>query len=200
MAETAAKLRRESGYAACPNSKKGRPSLSHGTVDLIRQFYESSEYSRIMPGKKDCISVSVNGKKEMVQKILLLCDLKELHAKFCTKYPDTLISRSKFSKLRPLHCVPVSCSGSHNVCVCKIHQNLKLKYQGLNSTLQGVGVTCSISGIADEMRCPDPNDACNMLICESCPGFSPIVNNLRHIFAGKHVEEVNFTQWSCTDR
>ena len=50
----------------------------------IVSFYEDDEISRIMPGKKDYVSIGRNIHK---QKRLLLANLKELHSIFKLKYP-----------------------------------------------------------------------------------------------------------------
>ena len=41
-------------------------------------FYKSGIVSRVCPGKKDCVSVKIDGVKEHNQKCLLLGKLKEL--------------------------------------------------------------------------------------------------------------------------
>ena len=40
------------------------------------------------------------------------------------------IGFSKFPELRPQHCVLAGASGTHAVCVCTIHQNVKLMMIG----------------------------------------------------------------------
>ena len=45
--------------------------------------YLSDEISRVMPGRKDCVSVmTAEGKREQRQKRLLLCSLKEAYEHF----------------------------------------------------------------------------------------------------------------------
>ena len=44
------------GILATPNRKLGHP-LAPKTADLVCGFYESDDVSRIMPGKKDFVSV-----------------------------------------------------------------------------------------------------------------------------------------------
>ena len=163
MAETKLKIHRSSGFCAAPNRKIGS-SLANLIVEKVQKFYELDENSRVMPGKKDCISVMINGKKERVQKRLLLCKLRELHGKFLLKYPDIKISLAKFTKLRAASCVVVGYSGDQNECVCNSHQNMKLKIHGLNLALQGTGQTYFISDLTKQMTCLDPNNLCNLLI------------------------------------
>ena len=43
-----------------------------------------------------------------------------------TKYPGIKIGFSMFCKRRPKWCITTNSSGSHNVCVCTHHQNVKL--------------------------------------------------------------------------
>ena len=77
----------------------------------------------LLPGSKDVVSV---GYKIHQQKRLLLCNLKELFIEFRNIYSYIKISFSKFCSLQPKWCVLLGSSGSHEVCVCKIHQNAKL--------------------------------------------------------------------------
>ncbi|KAG1698830.1 U11/U12 small nuclear ribonucleoprotein [Nymphon striatum] len=65
--------------------RKPRTGLSDVTVQMVQAFYENDEYSRLMPGKKDFVSI---GRNVHQQKRLLLCNLKELHAAFMEKHPD----------------------------------------------------------------------------------------------------------------
>ena len=56
MARCAKKLVAEKGILSTPNPKHAR-CLSVATEDLIKAFYHSDDISRIMPGKKDFVSV-----------------------------------------------------------------------------------------------------------------------------------------------
>jgi len=80
-----------------------------------------------MPGKKDFVSVKKEGdKREHFQKRLVLSDLKQVYRVFKEKFPNHKIGFSKFAELRPKHCVLAGASSAHSVCVCTIHQNVKL--------------------------------------------------------------------------
>lgn len=77
------KLVKENGILPEANKKKPGYSISRETVHAVLSFYENDEYSRMCPGKKDCVSVrNSDGKKELKQKRLILCNLKELFALF----------------------------------------------------------------------------------------------------------------------
>lgn len=84
-----------------------------------------------MPGKKDFISIrNDDGIKVHTQKRLVLCNLKELYKIFNSRYPERKIGFSSFASLRPKYCILAGGSGTHTVCVCSIHQNIKLMILG----------------------------------------------------------------------
>ena len=61
-----------------------------------------------------------------VQKQLVLSNLREVYHEFKETFPDRKIEFSKFAESRPKHCILAGNSGIHAVCVCTIHQNVKL--------------------------------------------------------------------------
>ena len=83
-----------------------------------------------MPGKKDFVSVIDQGERKHLQKQLVLCNLKEAHQRFKEQNPDTKVGFSKFADLRPKQCVLAGGAGTHLVCVCTIHQNVKPMFAG----------------------------------------------------------------------
>ena len=96
-------------------------------VKCIFDFYQSDEYSRCCPGKKESVPVSTDGLKCHKQKRLLLITLKEHHLVFLN-ITGHKIGISKFCQLQPKWVTVDSSSGVHSVCVCEIHQNAKLLY------------------------------------------------------------------------
>ena len=74
---------------------------------------------------KDCKTVVENGVKTRAQKRLLLFNLNDLHVQFKIEYPEILIGLSEFEDLSPRECILAGESGAHNVCVCKMHQNVE---------------------------------------------------------------------------
>ena len=83
-----------------------------------------------MPGKKDFVSIREGDHRVHVQKRLILGNLKEGYQQFKEKYPMEKVGFSKFAELRPRNCVLAGTSGTHTVCVCIIHQNVKLMMVG----------------------------------------------------------------------
>ena len=67
MARKSKDLVKEKGVLSHPGPKPG-PSLPQETVDVVHAFYEYDNISRVMPGKKDFVSVKQNGKRVHVQK------------------------------------------------------------------------------------------------------------------------------------
>ena len=77
MARQAKKLVLEKGILSSPNPKPGK-ALPDRTQQLVLEVYLGDEISRMLPGRKDCVSVvTAEGKRVSQQKRLLLCNLKE---------------------------------------------------------------------------------------------------------------------------
>ena len=74
--------------------------------------------------------------RKHIQKRIVLSDLKEVYQLFSEKYPNIRIGFSKFAELHPKECVFAGASGTHCVCVCTIHQNVKLMIVGSHMDLQ----------------------------------------------------------------
>ena len=77
-----------------------RDGLSIETKQLITKFYESTEVSCLLPGKKDCVSVKlIDGTKTRVQKRLLLSNLSEIYVHFKEENPNVSVGFSTFATL-----------------------------------------------------------------------------------------------------
>lgn len=122
----AQKLFKTKGFLAEPEPRCEK-KLSPETLELVKQFYQSNEHSRIWPGMKDVVSIRKNVYE---RKRLILCNLRELYLNFKSEYPNKKIGLSKFCSLRPKWCVLAGASGTHLVCVCTIHQNVILLIHG----------------------------------------------------------------------
>ena len=119
-------------------------TLPDETIDKVKQIYENDLVSRQMGGKKDCVSMIVNGVKQKVQKQMLLCTEYEAFLKFSEDNPDVEIASSKFAEHKTKNVVlPVS-SGTPSVCVCIYHQNPKLML--VNSQITSKQVFKKIAG------------------------------------------------------
>ncbi len=81
MATQAKHLAIEKGILTTPNPKL-RKVLEPDTAASVRNFYYKEDVSRMMPGKKDCVTILENGEKKKVQKRLVLGNLKEIYLQF----------------------------------------------------------------------------------------------------------------------
>jgi len=197
MVKQARKLAQKKGICEMPNPQKGK-KIPETTVELVRKFYQDDQYSRLMPGKKDCISL---GKNVYEQKRLILCNLDELYAVFKEVYPDVKVGFSKFCYLRPKWCVIAGSSGTHAICVCVIHQNPELLVQALD-------IDKSVHDLMALMVCNRSNRNCSLGQCETCPGeaelrtyFQKHFETLEESDSDDYLDEtIQFYQWVTTDR
>ena len=82
MVKEARKLKLEDGILFEPPTKCER-KITNDTVEIIKKYYENEEIFRILPGKKDFVSIKVDNHCVLKQKRLLLMNLNELYANFC---------------------------------------------------------------------------------------------------------------------
>ena len=200
MARKGKKLQIE-GIASHAKPKTGRP-LSDSLIGDVKIFFLSEDASRVMPGAKDCISVYKDGKRYQEQKHLLLNNLSELHKQFLTNHPQHKISLSKFKKLRPRQCIMADKKGTHNVCVCKIHENVRLKVQGLKQELKNctTDFPYSYHDLLNQIVCKNAKPECYLRTCQKCPGVSVVRNNLHSILVKHNISQIRFSEWVNTDR
>lgn len=91
----------------------------------------------------------------------MLCSVNEAHKFFKESHPDHPVGRSKFADLRPEQCILPGASGSHTICVCVVHQNVKLLLKGLNlEALDDSGERWDYKDILKRMVCSAPTEFC----------------------------------------
>lgn len=170
MASRAKKLKKNGGYASKPPRKKGK-KLPDEVVNKVRDYYHSEDVSRIQPGMNDCKSVSQNGSKTLEQKRLILFNIKELYSKFKEENPELKISLSSFHKLKPQECIPAGKNSTHNVCVCKTHQNFKMKINRMKMELIKVDInlTEDYHDFIKNSVYASPTPHCYFSNCQKCP-------------------------------
>ena len=202
MATQAKHLSFEKGILATPNPKTGK-KLPENVTAAVEMFYRQDDISRVMPGKKDCLSILRDGNKTLFQKRLVLGNLKEIYQTFKSQHPSMKISFSKFAMLRPKECVLAGASGTHSVCVCTIHNNVKLMMNGsmMASVTANEEVPVSHYGHAlAKMMCNPSLPKCHLGECPCCPGKQPLREMLLKCYEESDVDEVEFKQWTSTDR
>ena len=217
MARAVKKLVKEKGVFSSPNPRPGRP-LSDSMIKEITNFYASDEISRLMPGKKDCVSVIVEGKREKIQKRLILCNLKECYEKF-KEQCGIKIGFSKFASLRPKNIILPGGSGTHSVCVCAIHQNVKLMLEGSKigslpefRSLIGDGFDGNVTyqHLIAQLTCNPPQPNCFLGRCEQCSvkiegknitvKSEELGSKLKNIFDELAIDTVTYKSWVTVDR
>ncbi|KAE8740460.1 hypothetical protein FOCC_FOCC014027 [Frankliniella occidentalis] len=201
------KLREDYGILSEP-APVHRKKISQETRLAVQEYYERDDVSRMMPGKKDCVSVARNVHK---QKRLLLLNLNELYQQFL-KDTELKIGLSFFCSLKPKWCVYAGAAGTHNVCVCLIHQNLKLLLHSLPGNID-------FKSMIDELVCDKDSRVCRLRLCSQCPNHEQIMDVLtQKILTYLEIiptaedtdteEEINavmndvveYQQWVSTDR
>ena len=115
-------VKAKDGVLAIP-TRATRKGIANDVVSLVHGFYQDDEFARLLPGFKDVVSVGYKIHQQI--KMPFVIQFKRA-IKFTNIYSNIKISFSKFCSLQPKWCVLLGLSGSHAVCVCKIHQNAKL--------------------------------------------------------------------------
>lgn len=156
-----------------------------------------------MPGKKDFVSVMVKGERKHLKKILVLCNLKEAYATFKDKYPETKRGFSKFAELRPKQCVLGGSCGTHSVCVCTTHQNMKLMLIASKIEQLTEGSDLPLKTVKDcvtQIQCNPPTVECCLGECQLCGNEEELRNRLETLYDEDCLDEITFKRWTHTHR
>lgn len=202
MASVARNLFNEHGCMADPNPKYGK-RLAQDVADKITSFYLSEDVSRIMPGRKDFVSIILDGTRQHIQKQLVLCNLMEAYQLFKERYPEIKIGFSKFAELRPKQCILAGCAGTHSVCVCTIHQNMKLLHHGAHFDKLFENADYNINHPRDWLKiiqCNPPNVECRIGSCKNCGDFTHIRTIIQNVFDNHQIDYIEYKKWTTTDR
>lgn len=89
-----------------PKKSKG---IAQDVKKAVMEFYCDDEYTRLLPGQKDRVSI---GNKVYEQKRLILVTLQELYHLLKDKHPGMKIGKSLFRMLRPKWCKSARSSGT----------------------------------------------------------------------------------------
>lgn len=200
--EKARALKKSEGILAMPTPKIGK-RLSNSTVEKVVEFYENDINSRIMPNKKDTVSIKIDNKRKKVQKRLLLCDIKILHTQFKEQNPEAAVGLSKFAELRPKWCVLAGSKGTHSVCVCVIHENFKSMFNAVDFPAITKDLQNPLTRYKDcfqILTCRNAKPACYLRSCSSCYGVDKLSELLVESLNTQTFTEVIFSTWQSTDR
>lgn len=107
------------------------------------------------------------------------------------------------ASLRPKYCVLEGTSGTHSVCVCSIHENVKLLIDGANSksiTADSERPLKNYKDCLDCMVCHEKTSKCFLSLCDRCPGVTNVIEQLEESFEQKYIENITYKQWVTTER
>ena len=136
------------------------------------------------------------------QKRLVVSNLKEAYQLFKDKFPTKSIIFSKFDELRPKHCILVGASGTHAMCVCTIHHNVKLMMVGAkipDIILDSVALKTYDHCFA-HIICNPPSPDCYLSNCSSCPGIDQFREQLMNAMENNLIDMVTYKEWVSVDR
>ena len=85
--------------------KERSDKCSPETIQKVTQFYLDEKNSKILPGKKDWVSVKTSNGRVKMRKRFLLSNIGESHLQFVEENGN-IISKDMFRKLRPPNVVP----------------------------------------------------------------------------------------------
>lgn len=202
LAKRSKELRASKGILGHTTVESAR-KLPEDTIKKVLDFYVNDSNSRIMPGKKDVVSVKGDEGRCLIQKRLLLMDLRGLYLTYKESHSDFPLSFSKFAQLRPKYCVLAGSSGTHSMCVCTIHQNCKLLLDAVHIEKLTQDSQNPIKGYKDclkEITCVNPNEQCNLGECNRCPDIETFLQFLQELMEKQDIFQVKFSTWTGTDR
>ncbi|KAJ8670827.1 hypothetical protein QAD02_002086 [Eretmocerus hayati] len=176
-------------------------NLSDETARSVEEFYQDDRNSRIISGMKDVVCLKdKNGQKVYAQKRLVLSTLRELYISFKDSHPEIKIGFSKFAQFRPKHCVWAGSSGTHTVCMCIYHQNVKLILEGMDVSKLTSEKVNDYKECISLIVCEKLSNECFLSQCLHCPGVEPLKNLLLESFNQKEIDQVQFQFRLSTDR
>lgn len=178
-----------------PHVSKGK-IITREVKKLVQDFFQQDEISRMCPGKKDYLRIRNidSGKKEAIQKRLILMNLKEAYTIYKNDISNPVIGFSTFARLRPKFCVLAGASGTHTVCVCTYHQNAKLQVFALGLC------DYNYKTLMEKTVCDLSNRNCMLHLCNLCPRETGVREFLSSIESLQQMENINYKQWVTVDR
>lgn len=105
--------------------------LSNEITSVVLKFYNDDRYSSVMPGKKDSVSTHDNNGVNLHSKKIDFDELKRVAPTFSRGASQRYHWIFQFCHVTP----KALCFGriewhTHCVCVCSVHQNIKLMILG----------------------------------------------------------------------
>lgn len=202
QARNAKNLKEKAGVLGETTTRASR-SLPLSIVNSVKNFYCNDDNSKIMAGKKQFKTVIVGNERISVQKRLLLFDLRELYASYKQLHPNDKVGFSTFCKLRPENIILPGANGTHSVCVCTKHENIKMMLDAINVkdlTKNWENPVKDYKDCLGMITCNNPTNACYFNECELCPDIQDFHDKILESMQEANIFEVNYAYWTSTDR
>jgi hypothetical protein len=91
----------------------------------VKQFYVADETGKSMQEKKIMFLLTPKARRFIFGNDRYCANPKEAYLSFKELNPEKFLGFSYPAELQPRHCLLSAASGTHVVCVCTIHQNVK---------------------------------------------------------------------------
>lgn len=158
--------------------------------DSIVNFYLDEKNTIMTSGMKECLKIKINGEPSIaVQKRILIHDLPDLYKDWISVSGlQHVPCLAFFSQLRPKQCVFAGGPGTHLVCVCQIHQNIKLKLSALNENI-------NYKELIQVSVCSVENRSCMLQICKNCSGQRAVREYLSNVIHIENISNVQYSNW-----
>ena len=149
-----------------------------------------------------CFS-QARGKTRTLPKEASSGQFERVYQLFKDKFPTHTIGFSKFAELRPKHCVLAGVSGTHAVCVCTIHQNVKLMM--LDAKIAELTASDDVplatyQHCLARIICNPPQPICYLNRYDACPGISVVKETLTRLMDTNLIDSIVYKQWISVDR
>jgi hypothetical protein len=185
-------LVREIGILCEPKKRAATTFISQELKQRVAIFFSDDNISRVCAGKRDYITIDENNQKVAKQRRLLLMNLEEAYALFKQENIGLKIGFSTFAALRPKECVlALHNVGTHAVCVCQYHQNVKLVFEPMKRLFNME----SYRDLFTQMMCIESTIQCHLLQCNQCPGIEAMELYLADLMANNEIDEMSYKQW-----
>ena len=135
--------------------------------DAVKTFYFNNEISRPSPNQNDFINVKENGVKIQKSVRHLIFPIKEVHGMFLEEHTSFKVSYSKFYHLKPQE-IFVSSKMPHNICVCEIHENMRLRLEALQKSVADFHSIFVGHKMHKNFVCDEESETCFSNECENC--------------------------------
>lgn len=202
QSKNAKKLRNQAGILE-ETKRKGTTTLSHSTIQSVIEFYTNDDNSKMMAGRKDFKTIIVGKERKSVQKRLLLLDVRELYSSYKEAYPKNKVGFSTFCKLRPKNVILPGKSGTHAVCVCTKHENIKMMLEAINIKNLSKNWENPIKDYRDCLKvitCENSTEQCHFNECDKCPEVQSLQDKILRELEEENISEVEYGYWTSTDR